>query len=119
MKKAACFSVAALDYFPQINQHFAGGNALNQAINFRALGWETAFLGALGAAGSIAIRNGETIAEPALPLEKVIDTTGCGDAFQAGFTAEYIESRDIRKALRKRAELGQTAAAHHGGVPWE
>jgi len=48
MKKAACFSVAALDYFPQINQHFAGGNALNQAINFRALGWETAFLGALG-----------------------------------------------------------------------
>jgi sugar/nucleoside kinase (ribokinase family) len=73
----------------------------------------------LGAAGSIAIRNGETIAEPALPLEKVIDTTGCGDAFQAGFTAEYIESRDIRKALRKGAELGQTAAAHHGGVPWE
>jgi fructoselysine 6-kinase len=73
----------------------------------------------LGAGGSIAIRNGETMPEPALPLEKVIDTTGCGDAFQAGFTAEYIESRDIRKALRKGAELGRAAASHYGGVPWE
>ncbi|MBN1776298.1 MAG: hypothetical protein JW817_07530, partial [Clostridiales bacterium] len=48
MKKAACFSVAAMDYFPQQDEYYAGGNALNQAIRFRSLGWDTAFLGAIG-----------------------------------------------------------------------
>ena len=46
--KAACFSVAAMDFFPQQNQHFAGGNSLNQTIRYRQLGHESAFVGALG-----------------------------------------------------------------------
>lgn len=265
MPRAACFSVAAMDYFPQQKEHFAGGNALNQAIRFRVLGWESAFLGAigtdeagdrikdlllrkgvdlsgmrrlpgqtasnqiindengerygvegawqngvyadyclpevdwdriadyrvwsthgnginypealsrksprnflavdflhfdtyelleqglnavdiayfggvpgqlpdlialsrrfsgiivltLGAGGSVAIRAGEPLFEPALPLEKIVDTTGCGDAFQAGFTAEYVASGDIHRALRKGAELGRIAAGHYGGMEWE
>jgi len=265
MQKAACFSVAAMDFFPLQNESFAGGNALNQSIRFRSLGWESAFIGAigtdeagdrikallqrngvdlsgmrrlpgktasnrivndkdgerygvdgawqngvyanfclsevdwdqiadhrvwsthgnginypgalrrksprnflavdflhfdtyelleqglnavdiayfggvpgqlpdlialsrrfsgiivltLGAGGSVAIRDGETIFEPALLLQKVVDTTGCGDAFQAGFTAEYLATSNIRLALRKGAELGRTAATHYGGVMWE
>ena len=46
--KIACFSVAALDFFPQQNEHYAGGNSLNQAVRFRQLGHETAFIGPLG-----------------------------------------------------------------------
>jgi hypothetical protein len=28
--KVACFSVAAMDFFPQQNKYYAGGNSLNQ-----------------------------------------------------------------------------------------
>lgn len=264
MMKAACFSVAAIDFFPQQNESFAGGNSLNQAIRFQSLDLDSAFVGAigtdaagdriakllirngvdirhlcripgqtasnriindekgerfgvdgawqdgvyadfrlserdwafiekfpvwsthanginypealkrkktgtflavdflhfdtyelldagfgavdvayfggvreqlpdlisysrryrgilvltLGAEGSIAIQDGKIDIQPALPLEKVIDTTGCGDAFQAGFTAEYVTSGDIRRALQKGAELGRNAAMHYGGVVW-
>jgi len=72
----------------------------------------------LGAEGSIAIQNGETMRQPALPLDKVVDTTGCGDAFQAGFSAEYFVTRDIQKALLAGAVSGREAAMDFGGVPW-
>jgi len=46
--KVACFTVAALDYFPQQKDHFAGGNSLNQAVRLKQMGHDTAFVGALG-----------------------------------------------------------------------
>jgi fructoselysine 6-kinase len=72
----------------------------------------------LGAEGSIAIKNGEMTRQQALPLDKVVDTTGCGDAFQAGFSAEYFKTRDIRKSLLSGAAAGREAAMDFGGVPW-
>jgi fructoselysine 6-kinase len=56
--------------------------------------------------------------QSALHLEKVVDTTGCGDAFQAAFTTTYCKTKDVRAALLAGAELGRMAAQHHGGVPW-
>jgi fructoselysine 6-kinase len=259
--KIACFSVAALDYFPQQNQHFAGGNSLNQAIRLRKMGYETAFIGALGTDevgdrlfglmndtgvdlsqlhrlegksatnrifndeagerygvddawdggvyeiyllseedwrfadgfdvwvthannpnycealkrkrkdifmgvdflhfkdyplleksldiidiayfgdmsddlariarnrssivvltlgtdGSMAFVDDCVYQQKALPLAKVVDTTGCGDAFQAAFTVSYCQTKDVRAALLAGAELGRIAAQTHGGVPW-
>ena len=46
--KAACFSVEALDFFPQKDQHFVGGNSLNQTLRFRQMGHTSAFVGAFG-----------------------------------------------------------------------
>lgn len=263
--KAACFSVAAMDFFPQQHKYFAGGNSLNQAVRYRRMGYESAFIGALGmdeagdrieallcaatvdsahmhrvegatarnqifndefgerygiddaweggvyeqfkmdeadwtfasqfevwsthanspcyedallrkkenqlmavdflhwqeyellerslqvidiayfggtavmandlsqiaknnngiivltlgAAGSIAFAGDKTFTQPALPLAKVVDTTGCGDAFQAGFTANFYHTRDIQSALLAGAEMGKQAATHFGGVPWK
>lgn len=262
--KIACFTVAALDYFPQQSQHFAGGNSLNQAIRLRQMGYETAFIGALGtdetgdrlyrllkdakvdvshlhrlegksatnrifndeagerygvddawdggvyetflmseqdwlfvegfdvwvthannpnyrealkrkpkgifmgvdflhfkeyellqqsldtidiayfggtadmiddlecmaknragiivltlgADGSMAFVDDHVYRQEALPLAKVVDTTGCGDAFQAAFTVSYCQTKDVRAALLAGAELGRIAAQTHGGVPW-
>ncbi len=72
----------------------------------------------LGAGGSMAFSDNKTYAQEALPLAKVIDTTGCGDAFQAGFTASYYKMRNIPDALLAGAELGRKAAMSFGGVPW-
>ncbi|HQE58558.1 MAG TPA: PfkB family carbohydrate kinase [Spirochaetota bacterium] len=262
--KAACFTVAAMDYFPQRNEYFAGGNSLNQSIRFKDLCNETAFIGAvgtddagdriyslllrknvdvshlyriqgstasneivndsrgerfgvegawnngvygdfmlresdwefisdfdvwsthannpnyaealrrkadkiflavdflhfdtydlletglnsidiayfggtekqcpdllkfsekfsgiivltLGGDGSVAFSRGKTYKQNALETDKVIDTTGCGDAFQASFTNEYFRSKNIEKALLEGASAGRKAAESFGGVPW-
>ena len=73
----------------------------------------------LGAGGSMAFSGIQVFTQVALPLEKVIDTTGCGDAFQAGFTANYYQNKDIQKALLAGAELGRKAAMSYGGIPWK
>lgn len=262
--KVACFSVAALDYYPQLDLHFAGGNALNQAIRFRQVGIDSAFVGALGndeagdrlfdlltaesvdclrlhrvkgntacnqltndehgerygvdgawqggvyeafelteqdwdyikdfdiwathangpnyldalrrktskqflcvdflhlkdykllrksmntvdiayfggtpdmvdelaniaketgglivltlgPEGSIAFHGDSTFKQAALTLDPVVDTTGCGDAFQTAFTAHYFKTRDVAASLLAGAELGRVAASAFGGVPW-
>jgi sugar/nucleoside kinase (ribokinase family) len=72
----------------------------------------------LGAGGSMAFSGSRTYTQMALPLDKTIDTTGCGDAFQAGFTASYYRNQDIPQALLAGAELGRKAAISYGGIPW-
>lgn len=72
----------------------------------------------LGKEGSIAFYGQETFAQKALPVERVVDTTGCGDAFQAGFTATYYRTRDIRASLLAGAELGRETALHYGATLW-
>jgi len=72
----------------------------------------------LGADGSLAFVDDRVYQQSALHLEKVVDTTGCGDAFQAAFTTTYCKTKDVRAALLAGAELGRMAAQHHGGVPW-
>ena len=262
--KVACFSVAAMDFFPQQNNHYAGGNSLKQAIRFRQMGYQSAFVGALGtddagdrvavllqtesvdvshmhrvngftarnkiinddlgerygiegaweggvyeefklgeadweyikgfdvwsthangpnylsalerknsdqfmsvdflhlkdyellqkslrtidiacfggtadmiddlaqiaknnrgiivltlgAEGSIAFERDRSYTQKALTTKKVVDATGCGDAFQAAFTASYINTKDIRASLLAGAKLGDKAALSFGGIPW-
>ncbi len=77
---------------------------------------ETLIVLTLGAEGSKAYYQSNQFEQEALPIEKVIDTTGCGDAFQAGFVSSYLQNRDIQKALLAGAELGRAGAGHYGGV---
>ncbi|MBA4384106.1 MAG: hypothetical protein C0410_05165 [Anaerolinea sp.] len=73
----------------------------------------------LGAEGSKAFVDDKVYRQTALSVEKVIDTTGCGDAFQAAFTAEYFKSRNVTAALLAGAEQGRLATQTYGGVPWK
>jgi fructoselysine 6-kinase len=73
----------------------------------------------LGSEGSIAFKGKQMFEQSALPVEKVVDTTGCGDAFQAGFCDSYYRFRDETKALRAGAESGKLAAAHLGAIQWK
>jgi sugar/nucleoside kinase (ribokinase family) len=72
----------------------------------------------LGAEGSIAFEGDQSYRQKALTTDRVIDSTGCGDAFQAAFTASYFNTKDIRASLLAGAELGNKAAMSFGGVPW-
>ncbi len=50
--------------------------------------------------GSYAYSHGTVIYEPASSVSKIIDSTGAGDGFTAGFIAEYLKSKSLDNALR-------------------
>lgn len=59
-----------------------------------------------GVEGALVVTADETIAVPAFDVE-VVDTTGCGDAFSAGF----LRGLALGKDLRESAVLGSATAA--------
>jgi len=73
----------------------------------------------LGAEGSLALTPTESYFQPALAVDKLIDTTGCGDAFQAAFSLSYFQDRDIPVALRRGAEQAAQVLQHFGAFSQE
>ena len=49
--------------------------------------------------GSLAIKNKEVINCESVKVDKVLDLTGAGDLFAAGFLKEYLDKSDIKKCL--------------------
>jgi sugar/nucleoside kinase (ribokinase family) len=70
-----------------------------------------------GAKGSVVVRGAEVVIVPVEPVAKVVDTTGAGDLFAAGFLFGVARKRDLLTAGR----LGSLAAAeiisHVGARP--
>jgi fructokinase len=55
--------------------------------------------------GSLAIKNNEIINCESIKTDKVLDVTGAGDLFAAGFLKEYIENSDIKYCLNTGSKL--------------
>jgi len=55
--------------------------------------------------GSLAIQNNEVTNCESIRVEKVLDLTGAGDLFAAGFLKEYLEKSEIKKCLRSGSIL--------------
>jgi sugar/nucleoside kinase (ribokinase family) len=70
-----------------------------------------------GSAGAIAKARGfDSISLPAVAAT-VVDTTGAGDSFAAGFIASFSKNRDLTAALQAGAELAADCVAIVGGRP--
>lgn len=59
----------------------------------------------LGADGSLAFDGPTEIRSNAVPVDKVVDTTGAGDAFAAGFLGKYCHGQTIAASLHGGATL--------------
>jgi sugar/nucleoside kinase (ribokinase family) len=68
----------------------------------------------LGAAGSVALGGGERLARAAEPVDRIVDTTGAGDAFAAGFLHAYVASRDVARALEAGARCARETLGRVG-----
>ncbi len=61
----------------------------------------------LGAGGSLALGGATRLTCAAQPVERVVDSTGAGDAFLAGFLWSYAGDRDVALALRQGSAVAR------------
>ncbi|MGB9833645.1 MAG: carbohydrate kinase family protein [bacterium] len=90
---------------------FAGGEDFS-----RLLAFAKAVVIKRGAGGATALWNKEEFSLPALPAP-VSDTTGAGDAFDAGFLVSFLQCGDIKQALEEGNRLGAYVVSHFGAQP--
>jgi sugar/nucleoside kinase (ribokinase family) len=70
-----------------------------------------------GSAGAIAKARGFDSISVAAVATNVVDTTGAGDSFAAGFIASFSKNRDLTAALQAGGELAAGCVAIVGGRP--
>ena len=72
------------------------------------------FVTTLGANGSRAFHGARQVQCDAVPVGKVVDTTGAGDAFAAGFLSRYSHGADVDTSMQHGAQLAATIIAKLG-----
>lgn len=70
----------------------------------------------LGSRGAMAVFNDESVRVPAVTTN-VVDTTGAGDSFAAGFIPKWLETRDLEQALSAGTLLAAKCVATVGARP--
>ncbi|OGK31272.1 hypothetical protein A3F29_04655 [Candidatus Roizmanbacteria bacterium RIFCSPHIGHO2_12_FULL_33_9] len=64
--------------------------------------------------GSFAYDNNTVYYQKAIVPKKMIDTTGAGDGYTAGFISEYLKSDDIKKSMKKGASYASKIISRIG-----
>ena len=67
--------------------------------------------------GAHAVSHGEHVSVPAEPVAQVVDTTGAGDLFAAGFLFGHVRGRGLAECLRLGAICAAEVIAHYGARP--
>ena len=67
--------------------------------------------------GALATRGGERADVPAEPIDKLVDTTGAGDLFAAGFLFGTARGRSLEQCLRLGAIAAAEVIQHYGARP--
>jgi fructoselysine 6-kinase len=70
----------------------------------------------LGADGSVALVDGTPLFQPAQVVPNPVDSTGCGDAFQAAFTVAYLSTCSVKQALRRGTAQAAAVIQHYGAT---
>ena len=67
--------------------------------------------------GAVAIERGERAAVPAEPIQRVLDTTGAGDLFAAGFLFGHVRGQPLAERLKLGAICAAEVISHYGARP--
>ncbi len=67
--------------------------------------------------GSLVVTRGETHAVPACPIDKLVDTTGAGDLYAAGFLSGLARGASLPDCARLGALAASEIIQHYGARP--
>jgi sugar/nucleoside kinase (ribokinase family) len=67
--------------------------------------------------GALATRGGEWAETPAVPIDRLVDTTGAGDLFASGFLLGYAGDLALERSLRLGAICAAEVIQHFGARP--
>lgn len=70
-----------------------------------------------GADGSIAFDGRDWFSVPAVEIPAVVDTTGAGDSYIAGFVAARAQGESVLDCMRAGAAVAAKTCQHRGGFP--
>ncbi|MBN1799529.1 MAG: hypothetical protein JW822_13220 [Spirochaetales bacterium] len=103
-------------YIPRINiAFFSGGKDLLKPAQRLAEEFNILIVITSGAEGSNAFLGKQSEYQPAPVVERVVDTTGCGDVFQAAFSLSWFKHGDIKQALQAGSEAASRIIGSFGG----
>jgi sugar/nucleoside kinase (ribokinase family) len=70
-----------------------------------------------GPHGAVAVERGERAEITAAPVDRIVDTTGAGDLFAAGFLAGRCRGRSLKACLETGAIAAAEVISHFGARP--
>jgi fructoselysine 6-kinase len=97
----------------------ASDGTLIDELETRARRQRQLFVVTLGGEGSLALGGEQRLSCPAVEVAQVVDTTGAGDTFAAGFLREYCASRDVARSLARGAEEAALSVQRVGAFRWD
>jgi sugar/nucleoside kinase (ribokinase family) len=71
----------------------------------------------MGANGAMVVHNGEVVTVPAFPVDPVVDATGAGDLFAAGFLLGVARGQELQTALKAGCLAASEVISHIGARP--
>lgn len=71
----------------------------------------------MGANGAMVVHKGEVVTVPAFPVETVVDATGAGDLFAAGFLLGVARGQELGTALEAGCLAASEVISHIGARP--
>lgn len=95
--------------------HYLGETDLNRVLE-KLVARRIPAVIKMGRRGAAAVGEGRIVTLPAQPVTAV-DTTGAGDAFNAGYLYRYLQGGDLQSCLRVGNICGALSVAGVGGCP--
>ena len=103
-------------YAPYIDYFLiSGGKSILPIFEAFSKKYKGLFNVSLADKGSVTYYNGEKYFVPADEALEIVDTTGCGDSYHAGFVCSHMLIGDIYEAMRVGTEFATETLSHYGG----
>lgn len=97
-------------------RYLTGCGDLNDCLNSLSSKVKTLVV-TRGADGSAAMEGGQRFEASAAPVKRVVDTTGAGDLFAAGFVVARCRGRPVEHCLRAGSQAAAEIISHFGARP--
>jgi fructoselysine 6-kinase len=94
---------------------FSGDKALLPVLENWSKKYDGIFNATLAEKGSVSYHKGNEYCVKAISVDNIVDTTGCGDSYHAGFLASFVRDKNIILAMSTGSEIASHTLSHIGG----